>query len=349
MNIEVCVDKRTELLGVFLLISDYGKKNPELVEVCHNEGYRAKVFKHFDAFKGEKAVKLFNEICNKLNFNNDAPIALVLQLDENFKFDTLPPYPFEERLESSNLVVEFLKELPHFALVSKFEEFYKSNQPYYNKIIKETEGFVRPDAIEKFFNDFYKMDIPTDFVINLLPHSTNGNYGVSPIGKIGCNLGAKEVDGKLAFVWDDVGDLFVHEFGHSIVNPLVDKYAKLPKRYFKRIYPQMAELDYNDHDPTILDEFIIRAIGYVYTKYYYKGIFEGKTPAELATYVIEGEKKDGFIYMDILTKLVEDYYSNRDKFSNFEAFMPTLIKEFKKGKAQMDKQLNETNFHGRQV
>ncbi len=210
MEIKVCVDKKTELMGVLLLISDYGKLYPELVEVCHNEEYREKVYKHFAAFKNEKAVKLLNEICNKLNFCYDAPIALILQLDENFKFDALLPYPFEERLESSNLVIEFLNELPHFVEVSRFEEFYNSNQKFYSKILEETERFINPDMIEEFFNEFYKMDISTKFVINLLPHSTNGNYGVGPKGEIGCNLGAKEVDGKLAFVWDDVGDLFVH-------------------------------------------------------------------------------------------------------------------------------------------
>ena len=193
------------------------------------------------------------------------------------------------------------------------------------------------------------MNIPTKFVINLLPHSTRGNYGVGPKDEIWCNLGAKEVDGKLSFVWDDVGDLFAHEFSHPIVNPLVDKYAKLPKNYFKKIYPQMIEESYGESDLNIMDELIIRSIEYVFVKYYYKGTFKGKTPTTLANSMMADYKEIGFIYIDILTKLVEDYYLNRDKFSNFEAFMPTLIKEFKKGKAQMDKQLNETNSHGRRV
>lgn len=340
MEIKVCVDKRTELMGVLLLISDYGKQNPRLVEVCHNEEYREKVFKHFATFKNEKAVKLLNEICNKFNFNYDAPIALIWQLDENYKFDTLLPYPFEERLKSSNLVIEFLNELPHFVKASKFEEFYNSNQKYYSKIIKETEKFVHPNVLEKFFNEFYKIDIPTNFVINLMPYSTHGNYGVGPKGTEVCNLSAKDVDGKLSFVWDEVGDLFAHEFSHPIVNPLVDKYAKLPKNYFKRIYPQMIKESYGTNDLNILHELVIRSIEYVWIKYYYKGKFLGKTPAELANYVIDGEKEDGFIYLDILTKLVEEYYLNRDKYANFEEFMPTLIKEFKKEKALMDKTAN---------
>lgn len=337
MEIKVCVDKRTELMGVLLLISDYGKYDPELVEVCHNDEYREKVFKHFAAFKNEKAVKLLNEICNKLNFNYDAPIALILQLNENFEFDELLPYPFENRLESSDLVIEFLNELPHFAEVSKFEDFYNSNQKYYNKILKETERFVHTEVLEKFFSEFYKMDLSTKFVINLMPHSTHGNYGVGPKNEIWCNLGAKEVDGKLSFVWDDIGDLFAHEFSHPIVNPLVDKYMKFPKNYFKRIYPQMIKESYGEHDPTIMYELVIRSIGYIYVKYYYKGTFKEKTPDQLANSDIESQKEEGFIYLDILTKLVEEYYLNRDKYTNFETFMPTLIKQFKKEKAQFDK------------
>ncbi len=337
MEIKVRVDKRTELLGVLLLISDYGKLYPELVAVCHNAEYREKFFKHFDAFKNERAIKLLNEICNKLSFNVDAPIALIWQLDENYKFGKLLPYPFEKRLKSSNLVVEFLKEIPHFVEVSGFEKFYKSNQNYYNKIIKETEKSVHLDAIEKFFNEFYKMDIPTKFIINLLPHSTHGNYGVESKGAIVCNLCAKEVNGELAFVYNDVGNMIVHEFSHPIVNPLVDKYAKLPKNYFKRIYPQMIKAHYNNDDFNIFHELVIRSIEYVWIKYYYKSIHNGRTPAEQADFVKEKHKEIGFIYLDILTKLMEDYYLNRDKYTNFEEFMPTIIKKFKKEKTLMDK------------
>ncbi len=98
----------------------------------------------------------------------------------------------------------------------------------------------------------------------------------------------------------------------------------------------MAGLAYDD-DITILDELIIRAIVYVYIKYYYNNKFKGKTPAELAKYVIDGEREEGFIYIDILTKLMETYYLNRNKYTNFEEFMSPLIKEFKKEKALMDK------------
>ena len=337
MEINVCVDKRTELMGVLLLISEYGKLYPELVEVCNNEDYREKIFKHFATFKNEKAVKLLNEICNKLSFNVDAPISLIWQLDENYKFDKLLPYPFEKRLKSSNLVIEFLNELPHFVEVSGFEEFYKSNQKFYNKIIKETEKSVRPDEIEKFFNEFYKMDIPTKFVINLLPHSTHGNYGVKSKGTIVCNLCAENVKGELAFVYNDVGNVIVHEFSHPIVNPLVDKYAKLPKNYFKKIYPKMIKARYNTDDYNILHELVIRAIEYVWIKYCYKSIHKGRTPTEQAEFVKGKHIEIGFIYLDIMVKLIEEYYLNRDKYANFEAFMPTLIKQFKKEKALFDK------------
>lgn len=342
MEIKICVDKRTELLGVLLLISDYGKLYPELVEVCHNIEYREKIIKHFNAFKNEKAVKLLNEICNKLSFNVDAPIALIWQLDENYRFDKLLPYPFEKRLNSSILVVEFLNQLPHFVEVSGFEEFYKSNQKYYNKIIKETEQFVHLDAIENFFNEFYKMDFPTKFIINLLPHSTHGNYGVKSKGTIVCNLCAKEVNGQLAFVYNDIGNLIVHEFSHPIVNPLVDKYAELPKNYFKNIYPQMIKAHYNTDDFNILHELVIRSIEYIWIKYCYKDIHKGRTPAEQADFVKGKHKEIGFIYLDILTKLMEEYYLNRDKYRNFEEFMPTLIKQFKKEKTLMDKTTNIT-------
>ena len=86
--IQVKVDKRTELLGIMLLISDYSKKNSKLIEECGNKDYRDSILKNFSKFKEDITIKLLNYIINNYCFNYDAPIYLISQLNEDYSYET---------------------------------------------------------------------------------------------------------------------------------------------------------------------------------------------------------------------------------------------------------------------
>ena len=338
MEINIVVDKRTELLGCLLLISDYEKCFPNLIAECNNEEYRNAVFKHFNRLKNEKAVLLLNKIINELNFSYDAPIRLFLQLNNDFTYQNLPNYPFKERLHSSNLVIEFLNELPNFVLISKFENFYKSNLKLYDCVIVETKKAIDIDSIIEFLTNFYKFDLSNKkYVINLLPFSSNGNFASNYNDEIWCNLGCKNYGLKKMTFAIEGGDvsLIPHEFSHSLINPLVFKYIpSLPKHYFSKIEKQMLAVGYSDNI-TIMDETIIRAIEYIYIKYYYKG----KNTEKLLNFFLNYYKKVGFIYLDIMINLVEKYYKEMDSYKDFAEYFPTLIKNFKKEKINFDKKI----------
>ena len=149
-NISITVDKRTELLGILLLISDYNKSHGHIIEECGNKDYREKIFNNFSQFKNEKAVQILNQIFKELNFSYDAPVSLFLQLNDDFTFDKLDAYPYETRLKKSKLVIEFLKEIPNFAKTINFEKFYNSNTQFYNDIIEETISKVNIEKIVNF-------------------------------------------------------------------------------------------------------------------------------------------------------------------------------------------------------
>ncbi len=343
MNLKVVVDKRTELLGCLLLISDYAKNYSNLIQECNNAEYRNNVFNHFNKFKKEKAVLLLNKIINELNFCYDAPIRLFLQLNEDFTYGDLPDYPFKDRLNSSNLVLEFLDELPHFISKSKFEQFYKSNAKFYNLIIEETKIAIDVDSIINFLNELYKFDLSRNkYVINLLPFTSNSNFAYCQEKEMWCNLGCKNYGlNKITFAIEG-GDvsLIPHEFSHSLVNPLVFKYiTHLPKNYFNSIKKQMSALGYTDNI-TILDETIIRAIEYVYIKYFSKVTNKQKQ----LNFFIDYFKNNGFIYLDIMVPLIEDYYTNIKKYRDFEEYFPILVKNFKAQKTLYDKNSKPLNF-----
>lgn len=324
MNYKVVVDKRTEMLGVILLISDYNKILPHLIEENGNKEYRDKIFNNFSKFKNEKVVTLFNEIINNLNFGYDAPVSLFLQLNEDFTYNELEKYPFYTRLKQSELVLEFLNELPKFAETINFEDFYNANQTFYKGIIEKTTKDSKIDEVMQFMTDFYKMDFnKNSFMVNLLPYTTNGNFGTTIKNEIGCNLGLKNYSKPYTFIKEnDYGSMLLHEFSHSVINPLTEKYCTFEGKQFADIWEQMYNMAYGSVD-CIVNEHIIRAIQI----FHYKNIIKTEDSIKRAEERLNREIKNGFKYIKICVKSIEEYYKNIHKYSNFEEYYPKILSD----------------------
>lgn len=338
MKIDVRVDKRTELLGILLLISDYNKHYPKLLQVCNNGEYRNKVFNNFSKFKNEKVVILLNKIISNSNFCYDAPVSLFLQLNEDFTFEKLDKYPFYNRLQENPLVLDFLKELPAFAEKINFEDYYKSNIPFYNKLIQQVKDNSHVDDVIAFMNKFYQIDLDKNFIINIMPYTTNGNFSTSHGDNIYSNLGVKpSTNNNIRLVsFKDCGGLCLHEFSHYIVNPLTDKYSKMKYSCFKNIWNEMSRQAYG-HGPTIINEHIIRSISKIYLKHFIKTKQSIQYSKDEMEYEIN---KNSFIYLPQLVKDLEDYYFNLNKYKNFEEFYPELLIRFTQHITERNNQLN---------
>ena len=324
MNILITVDKRTELLGIMLLLSNYNKNHNFLIEECGNKDYREKIFSTFSKYKNEKAVQILNQIFDELNFRYDAPVSLFLQLNDDFTYSSLDKYPFETRLNKSQLVLDFLKELPNFAKTINFEEYYESNRDFYNDIINETNSKIDVEKVVDFIAEFYNMDISNiKFVINLLPYTTNGNFGSNHKDITYSNLGLKRFQNKeLTFIRDqDHGTLALHEFSHSIVNPLTSKYSTIKGKAFADIWEIMVNKAYGDAE-TIINEHIIRALEI----FYLKNILNTEGTKHLAKEKLEREINVGFKYIETCLNSLEDYYHDINQYKDFEEYFPTLLK-----------------------
>ena len=325
MSIKITVDKRTELLGILLLISDYKKNYAFLIEECGNKEYRQKIFDNFSKYQEDKSVKLLNQIFDELNFRYDAPVSLFLQLNDDFTYSKLDDYPFHTRLKSSPLVLEFLDSLPAFCDKINFEEYYNSNIEFYEKIINETKKKTNIDIVVDTLEKFYKLDIKNiSFVLNLLPYTTNGNFGSNHDNIIYSNIGLKKnPKDLLTFITDnDCGSLLLHEFSHSIINPLTDKYSNIPNNAFSDIFEQMSKMAYGASAP-IINEHVIRAIEVFYLKH----IINTPDSITFAEMKLNRNRENGFKYIDLCLANIKYYYENIDKYENFEEFYPTLINE----------------------
>ena len=322
MKIKFVVDKRTELMEVLLKLTDYFEFYPDLkVEI--ETDYIKYVEKYFAPFKEHRAVNLLNEIIHNLNFCYDAPISLALQLNEDFTFTELEPYPFEERCDKDPRILEFLKEMKKFALDSNFDKFYNEHKKVFAKWISATQKQVGEQILD-YMDKFYKEKLNRKYVINLMPLQTNGNYGCSVKDTSICNACIKyndKADKNFIFMWkDDSSALVQHEFLHPLINPLTSKYfdySKMPKLP-KKILKQMEELTYTDGE-TYVDEQVIRC-----TTILYLTALHGEEKQEEW---IKDEEEQGFIHTRPILQALKEY-EKQDL--PLRKYYPKLMEEFYK-------------------
>ena len=146
MKIKFVVDKRTEVMEVLQKISSYFMRYPRL-NVAFDLPYIKDVENYFSKYKNHKAVKLLEKVFTKLSFNYDAPMALVLQMNEDFTYDInkLKGYPFEDRLNKDKVVLEFLNEIKNFVEDTNFMEFYNNHKKQYNIWLSDVKMLLAMD------------------------------------------------------------------------------------------------------------------------------------------------------------------------------------------------------------
>lgn len=318
---KITVDKRTELMNIMLFQSDYGIKHPDLVTYGKNtEEYHRKIDDHFSKFKDSKAIKLLNQVIQTTSFSYDAPIELILQLEEDYSIKKLNSYPFYTRLKSSPLVLEFLNEIPNFVKESNFEKFYDENKDFYQKVIDETRGKCEKWDYKKLLEDYYGVEIKKQLVINAMPSFSFGNFGVdAESDSLRINLCVNKNSVSNFYGNTENFDLCIHEFSHGFINPLVHSHFEnnlisIKENWDKNIMPSC----YNSSTSTIIIETFVRAItGRIIQPYISQDYYDKYTL---------GMYKQGFTkcYDDAI-KSLEYYENHRDEYPTFESFYPKLF------------------------
>ena len=324
-ELEIRVDRRTELLGIIQIISDYKKTYPHLLKKLGNKKYVEEIEQKFSMYKDHKVIKLFNEIVANNNFGYDAPVHLFLQINDDFTFTTLEDYPFKTRLNSDPKVLELLRLLPSFAQEIGFEKFYNGNNDRYLKYVNNIKKNLGEVDIIASLNDYYNIPNQNKFVVNLIPWQTGGNYGTRNETEIHSNIcvAYNSTNDENAYSDDKektyYGSLLHHEFSHSFINPLTDKYAiiKEDDPIFSDIADIMKEQAYSNN-ATIINEHIIRAltIRWGYLRNRKDDLYNRRT---------EREKERGFIYIENILNSLIFYEENRDEYPNLDSYYPIII------------------------
>ena len=331
-GITFCVDKRIELLYVIGYLTDY----PYINDFCNE--YKKDIDAYFQTYKFHKAVKEFHRIGTKVFNSVDKPIRFMLDLTdnleklENFKVD------FSSDENADSLLMLFKS----FYTETNFNKFYYSEKYFYQIILENVKYnfkyFNEKARIEKYYGA--KQNSYT-IILNIL--EAIGNFGInikSPKGSdIYCVIATGETNGNIPVYLNDriTNNLIWHEFSHSFVDPLCEKFSNVINKYsglYEPISGSMASQFYPNWEVTA-KEHIVRAV---------TCRLAAQKFGEDAAYLLDYRNEFGhrFIYIKALTEKLKEYEKNRDRYKTFDDFFPELLTAFNNIKPEdIDKLQNE--------
>ena len=318
-GVNICIDPKIELMGILITLSDESSidKFKRLFEFGENNDEYIKIIKNGFSYLIETGfIERFNIIKNKYHLHYQEPIKLMLMLDDEFSSESLEKY-CEQKPEQD--FYDFISEIKELYESPKFVDFYNKNTDRYDKWIKSLiplyKKYNLSDIIATYCGDKYKN---LKLYNNLISFETNGGYGIYLDGEahycgrafssqytINNNLFAlKNIDGRLKIV--------IHEFLHSIVNPITDKYNIFT---FESNYLEKTDrLSFSGYgtDYSLINETIVRAIT---IKLYSSIIREANAKA-----LLDSEYNQGFIFIKDIYKLLSEYENNRDIYLDIDSF-----------------------------
>ena len=322
-GVNVCIEPKVELIGILITLSDevsidqfkrlfeFGENNDEYINIIKKE---------FSYLIETGLIERFNKIKNKYHLHYQEPIKLMLMLDDEFSLKSLKKY-YGQKTEQD--FYDFIKELKELYESPRFVDFYNNNIDRYKNWVKSLvpfyEKYNMSDIISTYCGEKYRN---LKLYNNLIAFETNGGYGVylgneahycsranSSQYTINNNLFVpKNIDSRLKIV--------IHEFLHSIINPITDKYNIFTheSNYFEKT-DRLSFSGYST-DYSLINETIVRAI----TIKMYSGIIKGVD----ANVLLDSEYKQGFIYIKDIYNALSEYENKRDIYLDIDSFYKKL-------------------------
>jgi hypothetical protein len=323
-------DERIELLYTI----EYLAKSPFVSH--HQTLIKWEIDDYFLKYKNHKAVILFSKMEKEFGFTYYRPLNWILQfsLPKFEKYRTAYDCGDLINKENSNYLEKFRLALIDFYKETNFKKFYSSHSKFYNDYLSEVKKSNTLLNIPIYLEEFYGTKLSSyNVILSPLLHQggynlefKNNSNNIEVLAIIGPN---GEIEFNPIFDTDFLEkDLMIHEFGHSFVNPLVDKNKKsileLEKLYYTDTLMRNAKREgYSDWISTF-DEILVRTNTIIITEKYY-----GEESAkELLNYEINA----GFNIIPMIIEIMQDYSKNRTKYPTYEDFLPILIKRLKNNK-----------------
>jgi hypothetical protein len=231
-------------------------------------------------------------------------------------------------------VRKFLATAQQFVKDSSFQEFIEQHGPLYQTTMARMQTLIEKEANPEWFDGYFGPRPHASFTVALgLLSGSGGSYGshfraADGQEELYCILGVWQTDkqGLPRFTRDAALGIVVHEFCHSYANPLIERHwAELRApgdALFEHVAAQIRSYSQGAYTSgqTLLKESLVRVCVIRYMRQY-----RGE---EAARYLIQTEKRNGFLWMAELSDLLGDYEAHREQYPTLEEFSPRLVAFF---------------------
>jgi hypothetical protein len=325
--IDITVDPRIELFSIIFRLAGHPEYNRAKVP-----GYAKDVDEHFAALKDHAVVQTARRLRGQYGVSFDAPMSLAVHLKDAANLELIfPLFPWPEGIDNRwkpQEVKGFLSQAKDFSAVGNFQAFFDKHKNLYQQSVARMEQFLGRQAHLEWFGSFFgtRQDSRFHLVLGML----NGPdcYGARAVGQgrrdLYCILGVWSVDAQGIPIFDkSVIPTVVHEFAHSYVNPLIEKWFDQLKKAGQALFPaqeeRMRQMHYGNWR-TMMIESLVRA-SVIRHAHRYDGPVAAKAMAMI-------ESRQGFVWMPELADLLGKYEWERRKYPTLEAFMPRVVEFF---------------------
>ncbi len=325
----VSVDERFELTGVaFRLTGD------EIFIHKVPENYVADIDSCFSKYKDHELVRYLRKMIEARKRHFDFSVIADLAADVEItpkgivwtrKWEAF--YESEEYSQRDNAwsraeLKEYLRLLNKFYKDTKFHQFFVAHSSFY-AVAEENMRQIVGRIDTAWFSDFFGQPFSLENVW-VVPANGRHNFSLNRTDARGvehhhCVMG---FTGRM----DSMADLskftvLIHEICHNYNNPVCDRYRDSFQTISDSIYPYvMDDLNFRHYGySSILYEGMNRLCEYAYYQAHHS--MDSAMLEENIFY----EELNGYIWLGEMLDYLKVFYLNRDRFPNYEAFMPQLV------------------------
>lgn len=322
------VDPRVELMSIIFRLAG----NPEYNHPRSPSPYAAEVDRKFTLFRNHPAVETAARLRAERGISYDAVMSMAVHLSGTRALNERTPFnksdpDLDPRWRAAE-ARDFLAKTRRFVVDSGFNDFFKAHETSYESAAERMTRAVAKTGCIEWFDRFFGPRPRARFhvIVGMLngPHSYASRLRLADgRQELYAILGADEFDERGIPVFSDVSRLLFHEFCHTYTNGFVNMYASLLEpagtelfRYREEVMRRQAYGSWQ----TVLYESLVRActVRYILAT-------KGKTAADQA---IEYERNRGFSWVKELSDCLGEYESQRDRYPDFDRFMPKVVDFF---------------------
>jgi hypothetical protein len=329
-GITIQVNTRLELFHIMAYLSNADYLNN------FDFGYKSDIKAFFSSFQNNNDVAFVKKVLVGY-YKSGAQLAINgLFTNEDFRENTLAQFLETESVgltntaENRSKILDSLENAVNsFAIQSHYDQFINAHKDYYLKKISEVTTTLNSidlvAGIESFWG--YKKGKYSIIIAmlegNIHSYWSSGNPGLYSVFYLAPKfvMNNDAVFGNSTQTNPQKGEMTAkdyiyygawHEIGHSFLNPIMDNYNEAIDQ---------LPLSTKDTKRFFLCESILRSL----TAF---SLIQNNQK-DFAQMVLQGEKQQGFIHNEQILGLITDYSNNRNKFKNFNDYIPVFLNKLK--------------------